>query len=180
VALWNLEPVTAEPRLHRRQPRYLRAAVCGLLLTLAGDQLTKAWIVSLLEPPRQRTLDLLPPVVNVRIAWNTGINFGLGHGLGESARWALVALAAVCATVALGYARRVNGHLPAIGLGLFAGGALGNAIDRIRWGAVVDFLNVTCCGLYNPWSFNVADAGIFVGLAIFAVAPSRRGDDGWR
>ena len=54
--------------------------------------------------------------------------------------------------------------------GLLIGGALGNAYDRMRYGAVVDFLNMSCCGIQNPYAFNVADVFIFVGaigLAIF-------------
>ena len=61
-------------------------------------------------------------------------------------------------------------------LGLLVGGALGNVIDRLLYGAVADFLNVTCCGIANPWSFNIADIGVFagaIGLALFT-GPSQR------
>jgi signal peptidase II len=52
------------------------------------------------------------------------------------------------------------------GLGIAAGGAIGNILDRWTWGAVADFLNVSCCGIDNPWSFNIADIAVFGGLAL--------------
>jgi len=53
--------------------------------------------------------------------------------------------------------------LAQVSAGLLVGGALGNALDRLHWGAVADFLNMSCCGIDNPFSFNVADIAIFVG-----------------
>ena len=50
-----------------------------------------------------------------------------------------------------------------ISAGLVLGGAMGNVVDRLIYGAVADFLNMSCCGFENPWSFNVADISIFVG-----------------
>jgi signal peptidase II len=63
-----------------------------------------------------------------------------------------------------------------LGGGLLIGGALGNAVDRVRFGAVADFLNVTCCGLVNPYAFNVADIAIFAGALVLAFAPTPRTD----
>jgi signal peptidase II len=60
--------------------------------------------------------------------------------------------------------------------GLLIGGALGNAYDRIRYGAVVDFLNMSCCGIQNPYAFNVADIFIFVGAIGLAIFPQPKKD----
>ena len=76
---------------------------------------------------------------------------------------------------------RSEGARPALQLsaGILIGGALGNGIDRVVWGAVADFLNVTCCGLVNPWAFNVADIAIFVGaFGLILTAGGKSGRDG--
>ena len=61
----------------------------------------------------------------------------------------------------------------AISTGVIAGGAFGNVVDRIHYGAVADFLNVSCCGIRNPWSFNVADIAVFIGVFLFLWAQHR-------
>ena len=62
-----------------------------------------------------------------------------------------------------------------VSAGLVIGGAVGNVIDRLVYGAVADFLNVSCCGWRNPWSFNVADIAIFVGAFGLIVLSTRTG-----
>jgi signal peptidase II len=61
-------------------------------------------------------------------------------------------------------------------VGLLVGGALGNALDRVIYGAVVDFLNMSCCGINNPYAFNVADIFIFVGAIGLAIFPTDKKD----
>ena len=71
--------------------------------------------------------------------------------------------------------RAAAGWARALGVGAIVGGALGNVWDRLQWGAVADFLNVSCCGIANPFAFNLADAAIFVGavvLVLFARDPA--------
>jgi len=105
------------------------------------------------------------------MAWNRGVNFGLFASGDDRARWALVALAlAISAAVAVWAARRADLRF-GVAAGLLIGGAVGNAWDRIRYGAVADFLNVTCCGFANPYSFNIADAAIFAGAVAIALLP---------
>jgi signal peptidase II len=113
------------------------------------------------------------------MAWNTGVNFGLFASDVEVMRWVLVAVAlAVSVWVwfwARSEVRAAGGHAPRVELsaGLLVGGALGNVIDRLIYGAVADFINMSCCGFRNPFSFNIADASIFlgaVGLVIFTGA----------
>jgi signal peptidase II len=62
-----------------------------------------------------------------------------------------------------------------IATGLLVGGAIGNVIDRIRFGAVADFLNMSCCGFTNPYAFNVADISIFVGAGLLILLSGREG-----
>ncbi len=139
-------------------------ALLGFGLVLAADQASKIYVVEGLNLRERGAMDVIPPYLNFRMAWNTGVNFGIGGGDPEVTRLPLVVLSCVFAVVAVAYSRRVTTRVQAIGLGVAAGGALGNAIDRLNWGAVADFLNMSCCGFQNPWSFNVADIAIFVGF----------------
>ena len=65
-----------------------------------------------------------------------------------------------------------------VGAGLLVGGALGNVIDRLRFGAVADFLNMSCCGIRNPFAFNIADVAIFAGVALLVLYSARSGERG--
>jgi len=137
------------------------------LLALILDQASKLWVLKGLNLASVEKIEVFPPFLNFHMAWNTGVNFGLF----AANKWILIALAlAICVWVVLWVRRGMNawGQLFA---GLLLGGALGNVIDRVIYGAVVDFLNMSCCGIDNRWSFNVADAAIFVGafgLILFA------------
>jgi signal peptidase II len=106
------------------------------------------------------------------MAWNRGVNFGLGAGL--DMRWILIGVALVItAAVVWWVAREQMGKWAQISAGLLIGGALGNIIDRIVYGAVADFLNMSCCGIENPFAFNVADIAIFVGaIGLVFLTPS--------
>jgi signal peptidase II len=128
------------------------------------DQVTKVIVVHWLNLKELGSLDVLPPFVNFRMAWNRGINFGLFAGDSDATRWILIAIAlAITAWVVWWLHREDEGRLGNLSGGLLVGGALGNVIDRVLYGAVADFLNMTCCGYENPWSFNVADISIFLG-----------------
>jgi signal peptidase II len=136
------------------------------------DQLSKLGVVHGLDLINRHEIDVLPPYLNLRMAWNYGINFGLlSHG-SDLARWGLIVLALVISAWVVWWMRGETGNWKAeFSGGLLVGGALGNIIDRIVYGAVADFLNMSCCGIENPYAFNVADIAIFVGalgLVIFA------------
>ena len=133
-------------------------------LTFALDQITKTIVVFWMELISKGQIDIWPGFIHFHMAWNTGINFGLFADQGELMRWLLIAVAlAVCGFVGY-WMRREQKPIALIAAGLVIGGALGNSLDRILYGSVADFLNVTCCGIRNPYAFNVADIAIFVGL----------------
>ncbi len=148
----------------------MRALVWTAAITLALDQATKVAIVWGMNLAERGVIDVLPPVLTFRMAWNRGINFGLLAG-GDTTRWVLVTLALVIAVwVTVWLWRSGAGGWSQIAGGLLVGGAIGNTIDRVLYGAVADFLNMSCCGIENPYAFNVADIAIFagaVGLALF-------------
>lgn len=140
----------------------LLAWVALVIFTL--DQISKYVIVQLMDLRNLGEIDVLPPVLNLRMAWNTGINFGLFSGNANWAVWILIALAlGVVGAVLYWVWRDPPGRIGFISAGLLTGGALGNVLDRLIYGAVADFLNMSCCGIENPYAFNLADIAIFAG-----------------
>lgn len=133
-------------------------------LTFALDQATKITIVHWMGLISKGTIDVWPGFIQFRMAWNTGINFGLLSGNGDLVRWLLVALSLIICVFVLYWIRGEKGLFVRISGGLVIGGALGNSIDRILYGGVADFLNITCCGFQNPYAFNIADITIFIGI----------------
>jgi signal peptidase II len=132
--------------------------------TLALDQATKWAVVHGLHLIDRGEMDVFPPYLTFRMAWNTGINFGLFSHYADVTRWVLIAVAlAISAWVILWVRRENGGRVAQLCAGLLIGGAIGNVIDRIWYGAVADFLNMSCCGFENPYAFNVADIAIFAG-----------------
>ena len=133
------------------------------LLVLAADQASKYAMLHVLHLPDVRQIVLLP-VLNLTMVWNRGVTFGLLNGFGE---WGTAGLAAIALAVvlALGFwLRRANSWLMATSIGAIAGGAVGNVIDRVRYGAVVDFIHAHLGG-WSWYVFNVADAAIVCGVA---------------
>ena len=138
---------------------YILAAVVVVL-----DQVTKWWIVGPIDLPSLGRIPVMAPFFNLSMVWNRGVSFGLLRADAEIGRWGL-ALFQIAVAVALAFwARKLDRKLPAAALGLVIGGAVGNVIDRVRLGAVIDFLDFS--GLYFPWVFNVADMGVTVGMAL--------------
>ncbi|MBV7377336.1 signal peptidase II [Maritimibacter dapengensis] len=148
----------------------------GLWITAAivfvVDQATKWLVVQYLNLKEVGAIDVIPPILNLRMAWNEGINFGLFSDAGDARRWILIGVAVVIIAAVLYWVRRDRMQgLALISAGVLVGGALGNVIDRLIYGAVADFLNMSCCGIQNPYSFNLADIAVFagaIGLILFA------------
>jgi signal peptidase II len=152
----------------RGSPRMSRngLTMLGLLaaaVVLVADQASKWWILEVLHLPEVGQIVLLP-VLNLTMVWNRGVTFGLLNGFGQ---WSSVALAGVALAVvaALGvWLRRAESPLVAGALGTIAGGAVSNVIDRLRFGAVVDFIHAHVGG-WSWYVFNLADAAIVCGVA---------------
>lgn len=149
--------------MFRRPHVPFRAGLLACAAAFALDQGTKWWIAEVvMQPPR--TIPVAP-FFNLTFHRNTGVSFGLFAGLGEGGRWALVAVAlAVVAMLCVWMARAERAWVGAA-LGLVAGGAISNVVDRLRHGGVTDFLDVHYAGWHWP-SFNLADAAICVGVAL--------------
>ncbi len=132
------------------------------LAIVALDQALKALALRLVfDPPR--VLEITP-FFNLAPAWNRGVSFGLLAHDSPWAPWLLTALAAAIAIFLLRWLSRAETPWVAVALGLVLGGAVGNAVDRLRFGAVVDFLDFHAFG-WHFWAFNLADSAITIGAA---------------
>lgn len=144
----------------------MRIALITAIATFGIDQLTKLGVVHGLNLIERGVIEVAPPFLVFRMAWNRGINFGLLANDADLVRWGLVLISLAISAWVWVWIRRENPNRWAqISAGLLVGGALGNVIDRVLYGAVADFLNMSCCGFENPYAFNVADIAIFAGAA---------------
>lgn len=147
----------------------MRLLVLSALAMLALDQASKWAVVDWLDLRTRLAIDVWPPVLRFRMGWNEGINFGLFSDSPGLTRWLLVALALAISAWVVHWARQDGRPRMMLAAGLLVGGALGNALDRVLHGAVADFLNMSCCGIRNPYAFNLADVGIFAGAIALVI-----------
>lgn len=133
------------------------------MIVLLLDQASKFWILNIFNLPARLTVPVGGPF-SLTMVWNQGVSFGLLRAEQDLTRWLLVIFSLVVAGALIFWASKAQRSLQAVALGLVIGGAIGNAIDRARFGAVVDFLDFS--RLHFPWVFNIADAGITVGVGL--------------
>jgi len=146
-----------------RSNRVVRMGLGLALLVLGLDQATKWWIIeTVMLPPR-----VIPvtPFFNLVMGWNRGVSFGMFNQHGPFNAWIFSGLALVIVGILLVWLWRAEGRLIGAAIGLIVGGALGNVVDRLRFGAVADFLDFHVAGYHWP-AFNVADSGITIGAAL--------------
>jgi signal peptidase II len=145
--------------------RHGRLAYMVALVVVVLDQLSKFWVLNVLDLQNRPPIHVLP-FFQLNMVWNAGVSFGLLRAGSGAGRWILV-LFALAVIIALAvWARRVSRTFTAVALGLILGGALGNnLIDRVRFGAVADFLDFHGIGFF-PWVFNVADSAITIGVIL--------------
>ena len=140
----------------------LAYAAYGLaVLIIVLDQLTKFWMLEGLSLREVGQVPVLPPILNFSYVENTGVSFGLFGGGG--ARWVLAVFSIIVAGALAWWVTQAKRPLLAAAIGLVIGGAIGNAIDRVQYGYVVDFVDISGIGFF-PWVFNVADSAITVGM----------------
>jgi signal peptidase II len=132
------------------------------------DQAVKLWLLFVFNLA-DRGVVSLAPFVDLILTWNTGISYGWFQRDGPLAQWALLALKAMVVALIWFWLARAESRLTAVGLGLIIGGALGNAIDRLAYGAVADFVLLhieTVSGRFNWYVFNLADVAIVAGVVL--------------
>jgi signal peptidase II len=145
----------------------LAAIGAGLaVLVIVLDQATKLWVLhglGFMEGGPGTRIEVLDPWFNLTMVWNRGVSFGLFAAESLWTRLLLIGFSLVIAGVIAVWLTRAERKLQALAFGLIIGGAIGNVIDRVAYGAVADFLDFS--GLWFPYVFNVADAAISVGVA---------------
>jgi signal peptidase II len=142
------------------------------VITAVVDQASKFWLLDVFNL-EDRVRVVVTPFLDLVVIWNTGISYGLFQEQGLSALWALLAFKAVAVILLWVWLARSTSRLTAAALGLIIGGAVGNAIDRLHWPGVMDFVLLhidTAQWRFNWYVFNLADAAIVVGVLVLLYA----------
>jgi signal peptidase II len=146
---------------------HIRLGVIVAIVTLVLDQASKFWLVRVFDIAHRGTVKLTP-FFDLVLAWNQGISFGWFQNDGPAAQLVLMAIKAVAVVVLAVWMVRSRTLMATLALGLIIGGAIGNAVDRFAYGAVVDFaLFHVQIGqnTFNWYVFNLADVAIVAGVA---------------
>jgi len=152
--------------------RFSALGVCIALVTLILDQLSKYWVLFHFWPANgcdpfktahlfQCRVEILP-FMDFTMAWNTGISYGLLAGHGNLGRWLLIIFSLLAIIGFCLWLAKAERRFLALSIGLIVGGAAGNLIDRVLYGAVADFVSLHGFGYYW-YIFNVADVAIVAG-----------------
>ena len=145
----------------------LRSGLIAAVVTLALDQASKLWLLFVFDIGHRGAVKVTP-FFDLVLAWNPGISFGWLQNDSQLAQIALLIVKAVAVIVLAIWMARSRTVLATVALGLIIGGAIGNAIDRLAYGAVVDFalFHVRVGGnTFNWYVFNLADVAIVAGVA---------------
>ena len=158
-----------------RIPRLAVLAYALAATVIALDQALKYWILNVFRLQEGSTIEVIGPFRLTGVE-NRGVSFGILNIDAEWTRWVLTAFALAVAAGLAVWARRLEKPLLAIAIGLIMGGAVGNAIDRLRFGWVADFLDFS--QLAFPWIFNIADSANTIGSVLLIwdlfLAPRKR------
>jgi signal peptidase II len=146
------------------------------LLVFIIDQISKYWIVNIVRLPETGGIDLLP-FFRLTFVGNVGVSMGMFTAQSDVGRWGLVVVTGVIALAVAIWIAREKQRADVIALGLILGGAIGNIIDRVRFGYVVDFLHFFW-GTHSFWVFNVADAAISCGVLLLLLRSLRASEKG--
>jgi signal peptidase II len=147
------------------------------LLAAALDQAVKLWLIFVYQLGSKPVR--LAPFLDLTLTWNTGISYGWFQQEGPFGQWALLAFKAVAVALLWIWLARATSRLTAVAIGLIIGGAIGNAVDRLAYGAVADFVFFhinTATWNFNWYVFNLADSAIVagvIGLLYESVFPDR-------
>ena len=145
----------------------LRPGIIAALAVIALDQASKLWLLRVYDIVHNGAVKVTP-FFDLVLAWNTGISYGWFQDEGAAGQLILLAVKAVAVVVLAIWMARSSSRLATFALGLIIGGAIGNAIDRLAYGAVVDFalFHVQIGGKpFNWYVFNLADVAIVAGVA---------------
>jgi len=146
---------------------HLRAGTIASVTALVLDQATKLWLLFVFDIARRGAVKVTP-FFDLVLVWNTGISYGLFQQEGVLGQWVLSGLKLAAVVLLWIWMARITTRWSALSLGLIIGGAVGNAIDRVAYGAVADFAHfhiTTATWNFSWYVFNLADVAIVVGVA---------------
>lgn len=155
----------ADIRQGSRAP--LALGLLTAMIVLSADQLSKYWILYGFHLPDRGSVPILPGL-NFTMVWNTAVTFGMFSRAGASGRIIFSVVALVIVGGLMMWMARSRRPLITCAVGAIAGGAIGNVIDRLRYGAVVDFIHLHAAG-WSWYVFNVADSAIVCSVATLIV-----------
>ena len=167
IEFWAGRGVTTSTSPTKTTSPALRSGILAALATLILDQASKLWLLYVFDISRRGAV-AVTPFFDLVLAWNTGISYGWFSDSGPTGQAVLIAVKALAVVALAVWMAKSQTRLATIALGLIIGGAIGNAIDRFAWGAVVDFalLHIEISGrTYNWYVFNLADVAIVAGVA---------------
>lgn len=156
--------MTTAPAPTARRPLLLGLAVAAVVF--AADLASKLYVLDTLALEATGPIRVLP-FLDLVLVWNRGVSYGLFQQDSDLGRWLLVAVTAVATVALTAWLVRTRSRLNAVALGLVVGGAVGNGVDRVVYGAVVDFVHFHVAD-FSWYVFNVADAAIVAGAALIA------------
>ena len=145
---------------------FARVGLLVAAIACAVDQATKVWLLHVFDLG-SRGIVRVAPMLDLVLTWNTGISYGLFQQNTALGRWLLVSIKVLAVALLWAWLARATSKLMAVSLGLVIGGAVGNGIDRLAYGAVADFVlfHVTTASFSFTWYvFNLADAAIVAGV----------------
>src|SRR4051812_36523587 len=145
---------------------FIRFGLMTAAITCIADQLSKLWILFVLDL-RDRGAVVVTPFMDLVMTWNRGISYGLFQQDSWLGQWPLLAVTVIALVLLCTWLTRAESRLTALSLGLIVGGAIGNSIDRIVYGAVADFVLLhltTATYRFNWYVFNIADVAIVAGV----------------
>ena len=143
--------------------KFIISVILILFITITLDQLTK--YIAFITLFKDKQILILNNFLNFRPVWNDGISFGMLQGYGNFGRVAFIIVALIISLWIIIYSKRLN-TIGFIGYNMIAGGAIGNVIDRVIHGKVIDFIDVHYEEYHWP-TFNIADSFIFIGVLLF-------------
>jgi signal peptidase II len=161
-----------------------RFGILVAVVVAAADQASKLWLLFGFDLANRQPVHL-GPFIDLVLVWNTGISYGLFPQVGPLGQWALVALKIIAVLLLWVWLARSGARITALALGLIIGGAVGNAVDRVLHGAVVDFVLfhlTTATWTFRWYVFNLADCAIVAGVigllyeSALGGAPQKRPD----
>lgn len=138
-----------------------------IIVTLLLDQFSKNWVLASYGGG-SRLIEEVLPFFNLVMVWNRGVSFGMFSNHPEWMPIILTLVALAITAILFVWLFKATERFTVIAISLVIGGALGNIIDRVRFGAVVDFLDFHAYGYHWP-AFNIADSAIFIGVVLLLI-----------